>query len=108
MDDRRTTSGRTLRRQATRGLWLGTLATALALTGCFELIRSARVSQVCTPEAARRAGERDARGGAPARESYGQICGVAEPSLNEVYKEAYSGVPDGERAQPGFFRRLLH
>ena len=84
------------------------LVASLALTGCLELVRSARVSQVCTPEAARRAGENDARGGAAVRESYGAICGVAEPSLNDIYSEAYQAVPEAERAEPGFFRRLLH
>jgi hypothetical protein len=100
-----------LRRRAirtSRTPWPLALVAALALTGCFELVRSARVSQVCTPEAAQRAGEGDARAGSPPRESYGALCGVAEPSLNGIYTEAYNAVPETERDEPGFFRRLLH
>jgi hypothetical protein len=113
MGDARTTSGAGTRRITTRPTarsWPLALALAgtLALCGCFELIRSARVSQLCTPEAARKAGDGDARSGASPRESYGQICGVAEPSLNGIYTEAYNAVPEAERAEPGFFRRLLH
>src|SRR5262245_19996389 len=72
---------------AARGLGVLALASCLALTGCLELIRSSRVSRVCTPEAARKAGDGDARAAAPPRESYARICGVAEPSLNGIYTE---------------------
>jgi hypothetical protein len=104
---RRTRSELGRRPIAARRLWVLALASSLALTGCLELIRSTRVSRVCTPEAARKAGDGDARAAAPARESYAQICGVAEPSLNGIYTEAYNAVPEAER-KPGLFRRLLH
>jgi hypothetical protein len=108
MGDARTRSQRIRSGLATWRPWPLALAATLALTGCFELIRSARVSQVCTTEAAGRAGTSDARAGSPPRERYGEICGVAEPSLTAIYTEAYNAVPEAERDQPGFFRRLLH
>jgi hypothetical protein len=93
--------------QARRMLPLAVLS-SLALTGCVELARSARVANVCTPEAARSAGESDARAGKPPREGYANICGVAEASLNRMYADAYATVPETERAQQGFLQRLLH
>ena len=108
MDGGRTTSGLGMGRLATRRLGPLALAGSIALSGCFEGIRAARASFVCTPEAARSAGEQDARAGSPPRESYGLTCGVAEPALNAIYTEAYTAVPETEREKPGFFGRLLH
>jgi hypothetical protein len=95
-----------LQRTSKRILPLAILS-SLAFAGCIELARSSRVGNLCTPEAARSAAEADARAGAPARDSYAEICGVAKDSLNRMYAEAYAAVPEAERGKQGFLKRLL-
>jgi hypothetical protein len=76
------------------------------LCGCYP-VAALREASVCTPEAAREAGTRDARRGRTLNEAYAEICGVAESSLNKVYREAYDGVPAEERTEGGLFRRIF-
>jgi len=73
-------------------------------TGCFAWVRSVQTSVVCKPDAAREAGQQDALAGDPPNENYAEICGVAEPSLNRMYREAYDAVDAGSR---GSQRSLL-
>jgi hypothetical protein len=81
------------------------LAIALCALGCYP-VRPFREGRVGRPDAAEAAGRADARSGRQMAENYGQICGVAESSLNKIYRDAYDSVPASER-RPGFLRRLL-
>jgi len=99
---------RALRDPLLRPPALAALAVSIAVSGCFELVRSNRVGKICTPEAARTAGERDARRGSAPQESYASICGVSEEYLNGLYRRAYSGIPENERGtQSGVLDRVL-
>ena len=100
-------AGRTLRSAGPRArLVLGLLCTVWLANGCFAFARSMQVERVCKPEAAKAAGERDARAGREARGSYAEICGVSESPLNRMYQEAYDAVPSDERTG-GFLGGLL-
>jgi hypothetical protein len=85
---------------------LGVALAALALGGCFSAVSAYRDGLVCTPEAAERAGAQDARRGRKPAEGYARRCGVAEASLNAIYREAYDGVPVAERTR-SLLDRLL-
>ena len=103
----RPATSRTATGSGTSAAWALALSCYLMLDGC-SLASALREGKVCTPEAARRAGEDDARSGFPRQESYAKICGVAEPSLNRMYTEAYDAVPEAERSKPSLLRRILH
>ena len=86
---------------------LGISSFSLALCGCLNLFDHYLTSQVCKPGAAREAGAEDARAGRPMDEAYGSRCGVAETSLNGMYREAYDAVPAQERIPRSWLDRLL-
>jgi hypothetical protein len=94
-------SGGTAVRERT---WIGLLL--VCLSGCYP-VAALREFSVCTPAAAAQAGTKDARRGRTLNEGYADICGVAESSLNKLYREAYDGVPAEERAAGGFFKRIF-
>jgi hypothetical protein len=85
---------------------LGIALLALGQEGCFYAISAYRDAQICTPEAAERSGAEDARRGRVPQEGYARRCGVAEASLNRLYRKAYDGVPMAQRTR-SLLDRLL-
>jgi hypothetical protein len=83
------------------------VAATSGLCGCLAAVRAFQEGRTCTPEAAREAGIDDAQSGRLLDEDYAQICGVAESSLNRIYRDAYDGVPPGERDARSWLDRLL-
>jgi hypothetical protein len=59
-----------------------------------------KVGRICTPEAARAAGEADARAGRTLDERYASICGVTERLLNRMYADAYRRIAEADTPAP--------
>jgi hypothetical protein len=78
----------------------------VCLWGCYP-VAHLREASVCTPVAAQKAGLKDARRGRTLDEGYAEICGVAESSLNKLYREAYDSVPGEQRDERGLFKRIF-